>query len=114
MAACEQLADKPQAHEIAVCSLLDNDCTLVVAYALHTLRLMGSAQLASLPPTLLERHDKFKQDIGSFRFASELAFMPENCEHSLSTMRPNRSLVRTRLNGASHSSGSFDDNAPVP
>jgi hypothetical protein len=72
MAACERLAAKPQAHEIAVCSLLGNDCALVVAYALHTLRLMRSAHLASLPPTLLERHDKFKKDIGSFRIASEL------------------------------------------
>jgi hypothetical protein len=68
MAACERLADKPQAHELAVFSLLDDDCGLVVAYALHTLRLMRSAHLASLPATLLERHDRIKERIGSFRF----------------------------------------------
>ena len=61
-----------QGHELAVFSLLDDDCALVVAYALHTLRLMRSAHLASLPPTLLERVDRFKKEIGSFRLASEL------------------------------------------
>jgi hypothetical protein len=62
----ERLAELPDCHD-GLLALLTDPRQLVVAYALQTLKLMGSPVLAALPDELCDRREQVPFAIGSFR-----------------------------------------------
>src|SRR6266550_2347889 len=67
----EQIAQVPACHD-GLITLLSSPSQLVVAYALQTLQLMGSAALAELPDELLDRRQQVTSVCGSFKQSMDL------------------------------------------
>src|SRR5262245_46825983 len=67
----ERLAQRPDCHDGLV-GLLSSPSQLVVAYALRTLQLMRSPELANLPDELLERRQQVTFSWGSIRTSMDL------------------------------------------
>jgi hypothetical protein len=71
-AVAEEIGSTCPQCEPALVSLLCHESQLVVAYALLTLEMMGSAALLELPAEVLHRRSNITVSSGSFRIAMDV------------------------------------------